>query len=323
MAAGVVASLLIPAGVASGSVVAADLDATLQWLRDNPPGGDNRALRRLRTDVIDAISTNLSHHLWNDYRNHWGDDAYCDAMTAEHPILHYLRQAERAAVDDIRKTVVEQGVVIWQMYNMGIIVKTPSRTFAIDLHMRDAEDLVDVLDFALVSHEHTDHYTPAFLDAMIAAGKSVITTFYSGSTIVTDEEEFQFGDISVHYKIGSHGGASEVPMGLSLVDCGPSGNGVVILHTGDGGKYREFPVHKPVDFFMFHVRVGMSATAAINHVQAGVASASHILELGHPVDHWRWLYRDAYDAIASHPQDEAIVLSWGERWDASGPDRDE
>ena len=54
---------------------------------------------------------------------------------------------------------------VWFIYNMGFVVKTAKSLFAIDLHHRRAELLAPKLDFALITHNHGDHYTERFYKA--------------------------------------------------------------------------------------------------------------------------------------------------------------
>jgi len=92
------------------------------------------------------------------------------------------------AFDRVRKEIDETSVTnvpsVWMVYNMGVVVKTKEALFSIDLCHRRASELVPKLDFALITHNHGDHYTKDFYDEMDGARKIVVNNFidnYGGS----------------------------------------------------------------------------------------------------------------------------------------------
>ena len=96
----------------------------------------------------------------------WSEDksklpvAECETMYARYPILRRYDDAFRKIVDEARRTKVEgDKPAIWYVYNMGVIVKTRKSLFSIDLCHRLAPMIADELDFAIISHNHLDHYT--------------------------------------------------------------------------------------------------------------------------------------------------------------------
>ncbi len=38
------------------------------------------------------------------------------------------------------------------------------------------------------------------------------------------------------------------------------------------------------------------------------------MELGHNIDQWRWSYEYAFDVIKDIPENQATLLTWGERY---------
>jgi len=88
-------------------------------------------------------------------------------------VLRFYQAALEKLLREIPSTKVRQGtVVIWHLYNMGYVVKTPCVCFAVDLKHPQAAELVPYLDFLLITHRHNDHYTDALNAAMISAGKN-------------------------------------------------------------------------------------------------------------------------------------------------------
>ena len=95
----------------------------------------------------------------------------------------------RKSIDEIKKTDVQSGVVIWNVYNMAYIVKTKEITVAFDLtclpsslrveadddrYEKLAKELVDLSDVLFVSHIHGDHADKFVAGEFIKQDKPVI-----------------------------------------------------------------------------------------------------------------------------------------------------
>ena len=92
------------------------------------------------------------------------------------PALKFYDQSIDRLLQDIPATTVAPGtVVIWYLYNMGFVIKTPDTCFGIDIHHRQAVKLEPLLDFIATTHNHNDHYNLPLLRAMTAKGKLVIS----------------------------------------------------------------------------------------------------------------------------------------------------
>ena len=295
------------------------LDEVRQWLWRNPPNGKNRVERRQRMAVIQAACDSLPPAIYEDYVSCWTKDpTQADSLENQYPGLYYLRKATRFALADIQKTNVEKGMAIWYLYNMGYVFKTPDACFGIDVKTRDSEKLANVLDFLLITHEHHDHYSSALIDAMIKAGKPVITRWREGTTIVSAPREFTFGACRVKVDIGDHHQPrTQNDMLMFQVDCGESANHRTIYHSGDCNNYQKMIPDKKVDVFIVHVQVGMSVKDAITHLKPRLTFVSHALELGHntePPNAWRWSFDYAFRQIKGIPESQATTLTWGERY---------
>ena len=78
------------------------------------------------------------------------------------PILYFYEAAFDKVKRELENTAVAPDtVVLWHVYNMGYVVKTPQSLFAIDLVHRRADEFAPLLDFALVTHNHADHFLPS------------------------------------------------------------------------------------------------------------------------------------------------------------------
>ena len=74
---------------------------------------------------------------------------------------------------------------VWSVYNMGYIVKTRRSLFSIDLvHRRDAE-FAPLLDFALITHNHGDHWRKGFYGAVNGWGRTPRSVRFTGLSAIS------------------------------------------------------------------------------------------------------------------------------------------
>ena len=104
-------------------------------------------------------------------------DEVANAIEAQ-PILYFYEAAFDKVKRELETTPVVPGTaVLWHVYNMGYVVKTCDSCFALDLHHRRSEELITLLDFLVVTHDHTDHKTARLLDGFAKTGKPVVEGF--------------------------------------------------------------------------------------------------------------------------------------------------
>lgn len=290
-----------------------ELDANFKWFRQNPPNksGSNFLTRWQKTAVLDKYGWQLSNTAWGTYRSYWiKDPAQAAQMEDSIPILYYLHKATSTSVAEIRSTHVKRGAVIWKLYNMGYIVKTRDACFGIDINQPGSEKLVDVLDFVIASHIHSDHNNIALLDAMVAAGKPVYSPFYSKGTLISSTREFNFGEVNVRFTMNVQ---ADVPVIVSQIDCGKSAHHYTIYHIGDSRSVPDFNPDRHVNLFILHIENAMNVFDAVACVKPDVTVYDHVMELGHSISQWRWSYQYTYNKIKSLPPARSYVLTWGER----------
>lgn len=292
------------------------LESTFEWFRNHPPAADgsNDAARMEKSALLDEYGMQLSHEFWKAYRAVWATDpAGAREIEKDHPVLYYFRYAADQSAQEIRNTPVTEGVVIWKLYNMGYVVKTRDACFAIDLVQPGAGDLSDVLDFAIVSHAHGDHYDTNFLNAMVAAGKKVYSPFFAGGTVIDTETEFRQNELKVRFTMNDQSG---VPVIVTEVNCGPSAQEYTIYHIADSRVLEALnPTRKP-DLLILHIANGIDIFETIKRTQPAVTVFDHVMELGHAVGKYRWSYDYTYDQIRDFPKGSGYVLTWGERLQA-------
>ena len=91
------------------------------------------------------------------------------------------------ALDEMERTTVDEGAMIWKLYNMGIVARTASVTVCFDLvraHSSRVEvfpvsdevmgSVIDQCDALFVSHRHGDHADQWVAQTFIDRGKPVV-----------------------------------------------------------------------------------------------------------------------------------------------------
>ena len=103
------------------------------------------------------------------------------------PVQDFFHQRMGSVLDSIEHTSVEDGAVIWKLYNMGFIIRTKTVTFAFDLvsGKNTGSDsfalppdmmnrLIHQCDALFISHYHPDHADETVAQSFIDLGKPVV-----------------------------------------------------------------------------------------------------------------------------------------------------
>ena len=244
-----------------------------------------------------------------------------EKLYAKHPALYWYDAAFDKVLNEVRSETVPPGEVrLWLVYNMGYVVKTPTHCFAVDLHHRRAKELVPYLEFALVTHNHSDHYTVEFLAAMNAAGKKVYSGFfpsYGGYSKEPERELRLADDLTLRIFESDHNRHLLRFVTPFEIVCRSGDDTCVIFHSGDSCRADQLHPRSPkVDFHIVHPRVGLDVReSARDTVRPEVTLISHLLEMHHRFDKWRWTFADGYaeaDKVRSVGK-TAYVPMWGEK----------
>ena len=275
----------------------------------------------IRQGEIDAIEP-------KDFMSYWkpGTELSPERLSdfvAKFPVLGRLEAAFEKVVQEVKSTVVDDvsHPAIWYVYNMGLIVKTPKTLFSIDLHHRRAEELAPLLDFALITHNHNDHYTERFKVAMDRGQhKPVVNNFFDNYGVADRrnggytraKKTFVFGDVEIKTGLCDHNGylidyttTFEIKMG-----------DFILFHSGDCCSHAKLEVSRSPDMWVFHPRCGMNpAKACEEAIRPGKAVIAHLQELGHSKGRYRWTYRDGLNEKAKIEAAgfSAAMPLWGER----------
>ena len=249
-------------------------------------------------------------------------DSVCNATYAAYPGLKRYDDAFARAVADIRSISVPDGkAAVWYVYNMGVIVKTAQTLFSIDLNHRQAESLADELTFALVTHNHSDHFSDRFYSAMDSRGKTVISNFlsnygaYYGKKMpggyTREPKTFTIGDVTVRTSVSDHNGyllGFTMPFEIIVGD-------YTIYHTGDTSNIAQLNPSRQPDLWIMHPYCILKIADGIRKFSPRLTAVTHLQELGHARDRWRFTYDDGLKMVrkAQDAGGVAVIPLWGDR----------
>ncbi len=228
-------------------------------------------------------------------------------------------------MSEVKATAVTGDVpAIWSVYNMGYIVKTQESLFSIDLNHRRGTEFAPILDFALVTHNHGDHWRKDFYRAMTARGKVVISNFL---------DNLQFNEMkgASAKGVGTYR-IKDVEIRTSLIDHNDLAWGIdftmafeirignwLLYHTGDSGRGTEPKLVTPwgrPDLWLFFPGCGINTAKAVKKVNPRRIVFGHLWELGHLTKHRgrldEPLIRRALDAARPIVKDTSVAF-WGDR----------
>ena len=276
-----------------------------------------RELTSERRDAMAKMQTyadTFTHTLFNEYMatpagtekeqgiEQWG-------------LMQYYNMALDKLLAEIPATKVRKGeVVMWQLYNMGYVVKTDKQCFGIDLYHKHAERLAPMIDFMLITHNHGDHYSKALVAELERQGKAVYSNFLNNGHKVTTGDEFTVGNISVKVTTVDHNKILLNYVNTYEVNCyAKKGKEYVMFFTGDAHNYEQLNPSGKVDVFIPHLAVGLNMAEAVKKINPTEVLMSHILELGHAITKWRWSYQYGINECEKLQREGVYLPVWGEK----------
>lgn len=243
--------------------------------------------RLLLLDKIQTYSDSMDKSIFLRYMESSNEASI--EMESEVPIIYFYKEAFDKVLYELQNTVVEKGTaVVWLLYNMGFIIKTPSGSFAMDIDHRWAEQLEPYLDFLCATHNHRDHQNAELMDAMNIKGKPVLSNFY-----IQDEEycskgsnSYKIGNFTIHTSLTDHLSNIDDFNTVFRVECGEDAGDFSILHSGDSGFKPERFINVQGPVSMVILRYGATNESNIlgtgeGQVETNYAALSHLIELRH------------------------------------------
>ena len=242
--------------------------------------------------------------------------------------LDRLERAFEKVLREQREAKVGDTPAVWSVYNMGYVVKTRESLFSIDLVHRRALELAPLLDFALITHNHGDHYQMPFYQAMNGAGKTVVSNFLdnygaadwrkggpnwmASGGYTRAQKTFKIKDVEIRTSLVDHNGylvdfttAFEIRVG-----------GWTMYHTGDCGHRSEGKlgtIWGPPDLWLFFPGCGINVADAIDRVKPKRVVFGHLWELAHSTGRLTTpMVRKALAKAASVGASPEVAL-WGDR----------
>lgn len=255
--------------------------ATIESTKLTDVAARKEALAVLQS-YIEAMKTGEAYEKFVQGGTRLSEDEVA-AVHAKEPVLWWYDRAFDRVLEAVKTTKVEGDVpAVWYVYNMGVIVKTRSCTFSIDLCHRKAKEMTPYLDFALVTHNHQDHYQMEFVSALHRMHGPVITNFLLVKDwYVADERTLTFKDLKIHVRRGNHNRHLPFAVNCYEIECGGE-KPYVIYHSGDCNNSSQLkPAVMEPDIFMGHCQVGLKFSKAWEVTKAKMMLPMHHQELGH------------------------------------------
>jgi hypothetical protein len=230
-------------------------------------------------------------------------------------LMKYYNMALDKLLTEIPATKVKKGeVAVWQLYNMGYVIKTKTQCFGIDLYHKYAEKLVPMIDFLLITHNHGDHHDKHLVAEMGKQGKPVYSNFLNNGYQVTTGDSFSIGNISVKVTTVDHNATLKNFVNTYEVNCyAGKGKDYVMFFTGDAHNYQQLNPTGKVDVFIPHLAVGLNMAEAVKKINPTEVLMSHILELGHAITKWRWSYEYGINECEKLQRPGVYLPVWGEK----------
>ena len=271
------------------------------------------AERRAAMNEMQKYADSFTHTLFNEYLGTTAGTEKEQALE-DWGLMQFYNMALEKLLQEIPATKVKKGqVVMWQLYNMGYVVKTDKQCFGIDLYHKHAEKLAPMIDFMLITHNHGDHYSKALVEKLERDGKAVYSNFRDNGHKVKTGDDFTVGNISIKVTTVDHNATLKNFVNTYEVNCyDAKGKDYVIFFTGDAHNYEQLNPTGKVNLFVPHLAVGLNMAKAVEKIAPTEVLMSHILELGHSITKWRWSYEYGIAECEKLERRGVYLPVWGE-----------
>ena len=270
--------------------------------------------RRTAMAKMQSYADTFTHTQFNEYLSSpLGSEK--DRSIGQTGLMKFYNMALHKLLAEIPATQVKKGeVAVWQLYNMGYVVKTKTQCFGIDLYHKQAELLAPLIDFLLITHKHGDHYDKDLVTEMERLGKAVYSNFLDNGHLVATGDSFSIGNISIKVTTVDHNATLKNYVNTYEVNCyAGKKKDYVMFFSGDAHNYTQLNPTGKVDVFVPHLAVGLNMAEAVKKINPTEVLMSHILELGHAITKWRWSYEYGINECEKLQRPGVYLPVWGER----------
>lgn len=244
------------------------------------------------------------------------------SVKTANPLLKLYDSALDHVKQDIAESTVKPGnITFWYLYNMGFIIKTPTVCFGVDIHHRRAVELAELLDFLVITHNHTDHHWLPLLYKMTAQEKPVVSNFFT-NPFYTKATEYthNISGVTIHCGEADHNRVlKKFTMPMEII-C-PTGDKNFVFFTS-GDCWNESFLNKKsekIDLYAVHPYCGMKALNAAKKLTPQMTFLVHLHEMSHEINRWRWSFDDGRREQNNFIQADmpSYIPVWGEKftWD--------
>ena len=276
-----------------------------------------------RLAAMDVLQQSVDQSKWNAdfaaHRDGFGALSLADQQVAlaKQPVYWFYEDAMDKLLREIpAEQVAPDSIALWHLYNMGYVLKTPRSCIGIDLSHRRAEELAPLLDALLITHSHGDHVHQPLTRAMLKAGKPVLSNFVRESPYFMPEpQSWQLGDLLIRTSLSDHNRRLRNFVVVYEIQCGSDDDAPLLCHSGDASNIGQLTCSRWPDIHIIHPKVGIVTTDAAQKLQTRLTLISHLAEMGHNHNKWRWSYTlglTIADQCAALGRRAAVPV-WGEK----------
>ena len=306
-------SLIFIASFISSRSIAQNVEQLADVMWNQTSYKEITAERRAAMNEMQKYADTFTHTLFNEYLGTTAGTEKEQALEGW-GLMQFYNMALEKLLQEIPATKVKKGqVVMWQLYNMGYVVKTDKQCFGIDLYHKHAEKLAPMIDFMLITHNHGDHYSKALVEKLERDGKAVYSNFRDNGHKVKTGDDFTVGNISIKVTTVDHNATLKNFVNTYEVNCyDAKGKDYVIFFTGDAHNYEQLNPTGKINLFVPHLAVGLNMPKAVEKIAPTEVLMSHILELGHSITKWRWSYEYGITECEKLERRGVYLPVWGE-----------
>lgn len=271
---------------------------------------------------IEVFSDSLASTTFKEYFN--SPEQTSVNMEQSIPMLYFYRYGFDKVLDEVKNTKVKKGTtLVWMLYNMGFIVKTPTGCFGIDIDHKYAVQFEPYLDFLCITHNHGDHYNNDLMKAMTDNGKPVLSNFYQESEGYVSKvpASYKIGDFTIRTDISDHLANPKFPDFVTVyrIEGGKKSGNFSMVHGGDTGfnPLHFTKVEGPAS--MVVLRWGASRENNIlgtgkGQVKTDYAVLSHLIEQRHePWPKGQASITKTLEHLPNVECENTIMPFWGEK----------